>query len=98
MGQTIQVATETLGEVALFSTDRSLTGQDGAGFGRDESVVRPTFASRLAERLFEADPNVDHVYVASNQVVVRRRSEWVPETAEAAATVIAEFFRFYPDE
>jgi hypothetical protein len=98
VGQTIEVATETLGEIALFSTDRSITGQDGAGFTRDEDVVRPTFPAQLAARLFAADPQIDHVYVASNQVVVRRRVAWTEETAGAAAAVIAEFFRYYPDQ
>lgn len=98
MGQTIEVATETLGEIALFSTDRSITGQDGAGFTRDEDVVRPTFPAQLAARLFAADPQIDHVYVASNQVVVRRRATWTEEAAGAAAAVIAEFFRYYPDQ
>jgi hypothetical protein len=98
VGQTIEVAAEVLGEIALFSTDRSITGQDGAGYTRDEDVVRPTFPAQLAARLFAADPQIDHVYVASNQVVVRRPGAWTEDTAAAAATVIAEFFRYYRDE
>ena len=32
MGQTIEVKSILMGEVALFDTDRTMTGQDGRGF------------------------------------------------------------------
>ena len=72
MGQPIQVAATRLGDVALFDTDRSISGQDGMGFASiAEAEAASEFPAKLAARLFDADSAVDHVFAASNQVVVR---------------------------
>lgn len=98
MGQTIEVKSTVLGDAALFDTDRSITGQDGRGFdpaAATEDVT--TTAGRLASRLFESDADVDHVFVVSNQVTVRRAGGWNDEDTGRAAAVIRDFFIFYEE-
>ena len=98
MGQTIEVTNFVMGDLALFDTDRSITGQDGQGFGSaHEAQEDKTTAARLAAALFGSDPAVDHVFVSSNQVTVRRTAEWKGEAAEQAAAVIRDFFVFYEE-
>ena len=96
MGQLIRVATVPMGDLAVFDTDRSITGQDGHEYGSlEEARAGQTFPSELAARLFEADEEVRHVYVLSNTVVVRRSGGWEEEVLEGAAEVIRTFFVFY---
>jgi hypothetical protein len=98
MGQPIQVEATQLGEVVIFDTDRSITGQDGAVFSsREEADRSDRFPARLAVRLFDADAGINHVFVASNQVVVRRKGAWGSDQIDAASRVVADFFLFYPD-
>ncbi len=99
MGQTIEInRTTVLDRVLLIDTDRSLAGQDGEVYGGVEAARRKsTFPARLAVRIFEADSGIDHVFVMSNQVSVRRFSGWDDEKAAAIAKVVSEFFRVYPD-
>ncbi len=89
----------TVGDVTMFDTDRSITGQDGSGFERPEDLpeVADAIPEDLAVRIFRADPAVDHVFVASNVVSVRRSGGWVPDQVDALARVIADFFVFYRD-
>jgi len=94
MGQRIDVAAVLLGEVAVFDGDRSITGQDGSGFARGDELG-DGLPARLAGRVFEADPETDHVFVASSQVVVRRSRPWDEAAAENVAGVIRELFVFY---
>jgi ferredoxin--NADP+ reductase len=97
MGQRIEVDANPLGEIALFSLDRSLTGQDGVAFTRPgESGEEPTVA--LARRLFAADDRIDHVHILSNTVSARRRDGWDDEEIERASEVIAELFVHYQPE
>jgi hypothetical protein len=96
MGQSITVESKPLNGVCLFTTDRSITGQDGAGFGSaDEAAATPGFPATLAARLFAADGAIDHVYVASNDVVVRRIDGWDGDTVSAVAETISDLFRHY---
>ncbi len=97
MGMPITVAPHrTVGDVAVFDTDRSVTGQDGAGFADAAAAAGgDTAAARLAQRLFGADPEVEHVFVASSQVVVRRRGGWDSGAADIAAAIIAGFYVHY---
>lgn len=97
MGQSIVVEDHIVnGDVVMFSTDRSITGQDGVAF-RSVDAARESdiFPGTLAERIFEADGGVDHVFVASNQVVVRRTSGWEDQTVAEISQVITDLFRFY---
>jgi ferredoxin--NADP+ reductase len=83
-----------MGSVALFSTDRSITGQDGVGFVpgamRDDGPP-----AELARRLFEADSSIDHVYVLSNTVSIRRREAWDDDSLDDVSGVIRGLFIHY---
>jgi ferredoxin--NADP+ reductase len=97
MGQLIQVDASPMGRVALFSTDRSITGQDGVtvipGDSRGEDPPHV-----LARRLFDADRQIDHVHILSNTVAVRRKQTWDKEAVESARTVVANLFIHYADK
>ncbi len=96
MGQQISVATTVVGDVAVVSGNRSLTGQDGAAFaGAAAAADDAGLPAALAARLFAADPGLDHVFVHSNSVVMRRPDGWPDGQAGAAAQVVAEFFVYY---
>lgn len=98
MGQPIEVAATRLGDVVMFDTDRSITGQDGAAFeSRETAEADSSFPGQLAARLFVADGGIDHVFVASNQVVVRRSVGWSDDAVDEVGRVISDFFLFYPD-
>ncbi len=98
MGQTIEVKSTVLGDAALFDTDRSITGQDGQAFGSTgKAAADPTPAGRLAARVFAGDPAIDHVFVLSNQVTVRRDGGWADEVTENTSAVIRDFFVFYEE-
>ncbi len=95
MGQPMQVLSTTVVEgVALFATDRGVTGQDGASFGRGEGG--DGYPARLAAEVFAADDAVDHVFVGSNQVVARRAGGWDDPALDRVRSVITGFFVFYP--
>lgn len=95
MGKPIAVASvRVVGQAAVFDTDRSITGQDGAGFSASAGAA-DTFAGRLAGRLFAAVSGVDHVYAGSAQVVVRRPSGWDEASLAAARDAITGFFVVY---
>jgi len=96
VGQTIQInRTDVIGDVVIVDTDRTLTGQDGEVF--DGEAAGETFAARLAGRIFEEVPGVDHVYVMSNTVTVRRPGGWEDGALDRLSELVAGFFRFYPD-
>jgi hypothetical protein len=97
MGMTISVgSTRVVGDVAVFDTDRSITGQDGVGFGDAATAdAASTTPGRLASRLFAADPSLAHAFVASSQVVLRRRGGWDEAAVSTAASIIAGCFVHY---
>lgn len=96
MGQIIQVRAVPMGEVAIFDTDRSLSGQDGHDYDSlDEARAGSTFPAALAARIFERLDQVRHVYVLSNEVVVRRASPWDDPALEEAVELIRSFFIHY---
>jgi hypothetical protein len=98
MGQTIEVKSVVLGDVAVFDTDRTMTGQDGLGFDSIAAARSDTTtAARLASALFEGEDSIDHVFVLSNQVTVRRSGGWNDEIAAGAAETIRDFFIFYDE-
>lgn len=97
MGQIINVKPDVLGDVALFDMDRSITGQDGTAYESAAAAeADPSFPGRLANRLFAIDGSIDHVFVASNQVVARRTGGWSPAAVKVSSDTISEFFVFYP--
>lgn len=83
-----------MGPVALFSTDRSLTGQDGVDF-RPDSALSDEPPAELARRLFQADSSIDHIYVLSNTVSVRRQDEWDDDSLDDATGIISGLFIHY---
>jgi hypothetical protein len=97
LGQRIQVeGTTVIGDSAIFTTDRGLSGMDGMGFDHaDEAAGSDRFPEKLAARLFEADDLVRRVFVASSEVVVTREAGWDEAALVAARTHIEEFFLFY---
>lgn len=99
MGQTITVDSSVVGEVAVFDTNRSLTGQDGGEFASaDDAAGADGFDAQLAARLFASDEAVQAVYVLSNALTVQRAGGWDDAALAKASTVIREFFVFYRDE
>lgn len=93
MGQLIEVSAVPLGEVALFDTDRSLTGQDSHSFAGTSDRDDPP--AILANRLFDSDPSILHVHILSNAVSIERTGGWDRDSLAAARTVIANLFVFY---
>ncbi|MBT8198385.1 MAG: hypothetical protein HKN01_08155 [Acidimicrobiia bacterium] len=95
MGQQIEITSVvTVDNVALFETDRSITGQDGIGFDAiPEQVDTPP--AQLAQRLFEAVADLERVYVASNQVTAKRSGDWDEDGLATARSVITDLFVFY---
>lgn len=97
MGQTIEInKAKTVGDVLVIDSDRSIAGQDGVAYvsaiGASRSSGIPAI---LASRLFETDPDIDHVFVMSNTVSIRRRRPWSDETVAAATGVVSKLFNFY---
>lgn len=99
MGQTIEInRTTVIDKILMIDTDRTLAGQDGEAYGGLEAAKRSeTFPGRLAVRIFEIDPDIDHVFVMSNQVSLRRFAGWSDAQTATTAEIVAEFFRVYPD-
>jgi ferredoxin--NADP+ reductase len=93
MGQLIEMSSTPLGDVALFDTDRSLTGQDSHTFTAPSDRTDPP--ATLANRLFESDAGVRHVHILSNTVSVERDGGWDEAALTAAEEIIANLFIFY---
>ncbi len=99
MGQEMSVAPQAVGDVAIFDTNRSITGQDGSTYASaDEAAAGDDFGAALAARLFAADNRIDHVWVQSNVATVRRRDGWDDVALAATADVIGQFFVYYGPE
>ena len=92
MGQRIEVAAEAHGEIAVFSTDRTITGQDGATFSRGGPFEG--FGGAVAERLFQ-DPAVTNVFVQFNVATVQRSGGWDDGSLGRASEQISGFFLVY---
>ena len=89
MGLQIEVEQIRLGEVVIFDTDRSLSGQEGETFPDAEAAASAdTFPARLAVDLFAARPEITSVYVYSNTISVRGPGEWSNEAADACEGAI----------
>lgn len=94
MGQPISVDEVTqLGEVLLVNADRSFSGQDGEAFTAAEETG--TFPSQLAARLFGLGVGIDHVYVMSNVLSIRRPGGWDEGQLAVVTDTVENFFRFY---
>jgi ferredoxin--NADP+ reductase len=100
MGQPIDVIATTVGDVAIFDLDRSLTGQDSRTFRATPPGDSPP--EILARRLWDRDPEVSSVHIFSNTVTIARNDGWDEHTIGKASDVIANLFVHYgalsPDE
>lgn len=96
MGQRIENAFTLMGDVAIFSGDRSLGGQEGETFSSPaEAAAGGTYPAMLASRLFETDDAIDHVYIFSNDVIVRRAGGWDDRALETTGDTLEGLFVFY---
>lgn len=96
MGQLISVDTTRIGKIALFSLDRSLTGQDPRVFSGPQPEAADAVAE-MAGRIL-SDPNVTHVHVLSNVVTVGRTDDWEIGTLNEAKDTVATMFVHYGAE
>lgn len=99
MGQRIEVLdADVLGEVAIFDTDRSLSGMDGETYTTiDEARAANTYPAGLAERLMLADGSIRSVYTYSNAISVSRSGGWTDETVARSSDLITNFFVVYEE-
>jgi len=99
MGQPITITATTVdGVMAAFHTDRGITGQDGVSFESAEVAEgSASMPGDLASRMFGSDDALDHVFIASNQVVARRVGGWDAGSLTAASSLVEAFFVFYAD-
>lgn len=95
MGLKINVDAVAMGKIALFDTDRSLTGQEGVVYPGPPAIVDDP-PSTLAARLFATGDGIEHVHVMSNMVSVRRSAGWDDDALDQASMVIEQLFVFYP--
>ncbi len=93
MGQKIEVEAESHGDVAVFATDRTVTGQDGSSFTR--ATTDGSFEGQIAERLFRKDPAIEHVFVQFNIVSARRSGGWDDGSLRRASEQIEQLFLVY---
>ncbi len=93
MGQRIEVEATPVGRVAVFSLDRSLTGQDGISYRHPPHGDSPP--ETLAHRLFVLDGDIIGIHVLSNTVTIERARDWDETALEEAAEVIANLFLHY---
>jgi len=97
MGQPIEVTEPTVLEsVAVFDTDRTLSGQDGESFAPG-AASGDTFPAELARRVFSEDSQADHLHVFSNTVSIRRSGGWDEAALSATHRLITDFFVFYDE-
>lgn len=89
MGQLIEVEHLVLGDVALFDTDRSFSGQEGETYSDGATAAASsTYPGRVAAALFAAVPSLLSVYVFSNTVSVTRTGGWSTDHLGTAGEVI----------
>ena len=97
LGQQIEILyTQTVGDVLLVDTNRSLGGQDGEGY-EDPDTARSgaTFPALLSARLMDLDSQINRVFTLSNTLTVRRQGGWSPGEVERLSASVSEFFLFY---
>ncbi len=85
-----------MGDVAVFVTDRSLTGVGGIRFESvSDAEAQGAVPAKLAARLYAVDAGLRQVYVAMDTIVVRRVVGWNDAQLAAVARVVEELFVFY---
>jgi len=97
MGQPMQILDTTVVDaIAIFATDRGVTGQEGVSVSRGDEAG-DGFPVALADAIFDTDDGIEHVFVASNQVVARHAEGWTEDLLDAVSGVITGFFVFYDE-
>ncbi len=97
MGQDVEIKESVVFDgVLIVDTERTFTGQEGSTITPDADA--DGVAGVLPERLFGLDLGIDHVYILSNTVTVRRPEGWDEESAAAVERAIHTFLRFYDEE
>lgn len=98
MGQRIVVQEPfVVGDVAVFVTDRSVTGVGGITFeSASDAEAQGGIPARLAARLYAVDAGLRQVYVAMDTIVVRRVVGWDDPHLVAVARAVEDLFVFYP--
>jgi hypothetical protein len=98
VGQPIQVIDRVvLGDVVLFDTDRTLTGQDGETYTAGADPEASSFGATIAARLLDSDDRLGEVFVLSNTLSLRRPDGWTAEALDNASETIRTFFIFYDE-
>lgn len=98
MGQVIEVEATHMGTVAIFDTDRSLSGQVGESYGSALGARDGvTFPAKLAEQLFDHDATITNVYTYSNTISVARGEDWSAGDVDALRLVIRNFLVYYDE-
>jgi hypothetical protein len=98
VGQPIQIVDRVvLGDVALFDTDRTLTGQDGETYTAGTDPDGSSFGAAIAARLLDSDDRLGEVFVLSNTLSLRRPDGWTEEALHNASETIRTFFIFYDE-
>lgn len=96
MGQLIEVDRLVLGDVAVFDTDRTFSGQEGETYTTAAAAdASGTYPGLVARALFAEFPSIVSVYVFSNTVSVRNPEGWDDEQADAAAGIIRNSLVYY---
>ena len=96
MGQLIEVDRLVLGDVAVFDTDRTFSGQEGETYTSAAAAdASGTYPGLVASALFAEFPSIVSVYVFSNTVSVRKSEGWDDEGADAAAGIIRNSLVYY---
>jgi len=78
---------------AKSPTAKSLTAKSLPDGGPADSGA--IFPAQLAARLFESDSSIDHVYVMSNVLSIKRVGEWDDASVASASDIVTSFFLFY---
>ncbi len=97
MGQLIEVEAVRLGAVAIFDTDRSLGGQDGETFKREDGQDSISFSAQAANSIFAADDAATSVYVYSNTLAVHRDGDWSDDAIAVTSSAIKNFLIYYDE-
>lgn len=96
MGEPIAVETQVVGDVAIFTGDRTLTGQASEAFSTPaDAAAGDTPASRLAERLFGGDRAIEHVFAQAHVVTVERSAVWDDMSLGDAVRAFEMLFVFW---
>ena len=98
MGQSIEVEHLLMGDVAVFDTDRSFSGQEGETYtSAADAAASSTYPGQVASELFAVIPSISSVYVFSNTISVKNSEGWNDQQLTSAAGAIRNSLIHYAD-